>query len=89
MVGQNHKYTVYIRYFWQENHQVYGHIRCLYTFLANPTLVTKLSTAGLLLIAAQNSILARACCLNMQREGQRLHTPPARGWYPLLAILDF
>ena len=23
-VGQNHMYTVYIRYFWQENHQIYG-----------------------------------------------------------------
>ena len=26
-----------IRYFWQENHQLYGHIRCIYTVLANPT----------------------------------------------------
>jgi len=29
-VGQNHIYTVYIRYSWQENHQIYGHIRCIY-----------------------------------------------------------
>ena len=36
-VGQNHIYTVYVRYFWQENHQIYGHIRCIYTVLANPT----------------------------------------------------
>jgi len=35
-VGQNHIYTVYIRYFWQGNHQIYGHIRCIYTVLANP-----------------------------------------------------
>jgi len=35
-VGQNNKYTVYIRYFWQGNHQIYGHIRCIYTVLANP-----------------------------------------------------
>ena len=35
-VGQNHIYTVYIRYFWQGNHQIYGHIRCIYTILANP-----------------------------------------------------
>ena len=35
-VGQNHIYTVYIRYFWQEIHQIYGHIRCIYTVLANP-----------------------------------------------------
>jgi len=27
---------VYIRYFWQVNHQIYGHIRCIYTVLANP-----------------------------------------------------
>ena len=36
-VGQNHIYTVHIRYFWQGNHQIYGHIRCIYTVLANPT----------------------------------------------------
>jgi len=36
-VGQNHIYTEYIRYFWQGNHQIYGHIRCIYTVLANPT----------------------------------------------------
>ena len=29
-VGQNHIYTVCIRYFWQGNHQIYGHIRCVY-----------------------------------------------------------
>jgi hypothetical protein len=35
-VGQDHIYTVYIRYFWQKNDQIYGHIRCIYTVLANP-----------------------------------------------------
>jgi hypothetical protein len=35
-VGQNHIYTVYIRYFWQGNHQIYGHIRCIYLVLVNP-----------------------------------------------------
>jgi len=35
-VGQNHTYTVYIRYFCQGNHQIYGHIQCIYTVLANP-----------------------------------------------------
>ena len=39
-VGQNHIYTVYIRYFWQGNHKIYGHIRCIYTVLANPRNVT-------------------------------------------------
>ena len=28
-----HRYT---RYFWQGNHQIYGHIRCICTVLANP-----------------------------------------------------
>ena len=28
---------MYIWYFWQGNHQIYGHIRCVYTVLANPT----------------------------------------------------
>jgi len=36
-VGQDHMYTVYIRYFWQGNHRIYNHIRCIFTALANPT----------------------------------------------------
>ena len=28
---------MYIRYYWQENHQTYGHIWCVYTVVANPT----------------------------------------------------
>ena len=36
-VGQNHIYTVYIRCFWHGNHQIYDHIRCIHTVLANPT----------------------------------------------------
>jgi len=28
-------YTVYLQYFWQGNHQIYGHIPCTYTVLAN------------------------------------------------------
>ena len=28
--------TIYIWYFWQGNHQIFGHIRWIYTFLANP-----------------------------------------------------
>jgi hypothetical protein len=37
-VGQNHMYTVYKRYFWQGNCQMYGHIWCVYTYtvLTNP-----------------------------------------------------
>ena len=36
-VGQNQIFTVYIRYFWQGHHQIYGQIRCIYTVLANTT----------------------------------------------------
>ena len=39
-VGQSHAFigiTVYTRCFWQETHHTYGHIRCVYTVLANPT----------------------------------------------------
>ena len=36
IVGQNRIDTVYIRYSWQGNHQIYGHIRRIYTVLANP-----------------------------------------------------
>ena len=32
-------YTVYIRCFWQENHQLYGHVRGIYTVLVNSTVV--------------------------------------------------
>ena len=39
-VGQNHICTVYIRYFWHGNYEKYGHIRCIYTVLANPTNMT-------------------------------------------------
>jgi hypothetical protein len=35
-----HIYAVNKRCFWQGNHQVYGHIRCVYTVLANPTKVS-------------------------------------------------
>jgi hypothetical protein len=35
-VGQNHIYTVYIQYFWLENHQIYGVYIRIYPVLANP-----------------------------------------------------
>ena len=36
---QSHMYTVCIRYIWQGIHQKYGHVRCVYTILANPMLL--------------------------------------------------
>jgi hypothetical protein len=38
-VGQNYILTVYIRYYWQGNHQTYGRIGCIFTVLANPTCI--------------------------------------------------
>jgi len=35
-----------MRYFWQGNHRIYGHIRCIYTVLANPTYVLKFCTTN-------------------------------------------
>jgi len=36
-VGQNHIYIYGVyTFFWQGNHQIYVHIRCIYTVLANP-----------------------------------------------------
>jgi hypothetical protein len=32
-----HTYTVYTRNFCQGSHQIYGHTRCIYTIVANPT----------------------------------------------------
>ena len=41
---------MYIRYFWQGNHHTHGHIRCVYTVLANPTHdITPASAAHFLL----------------------------------------
>jgi hypothetical protein len=41
------QYTVYgvyyIRYFWQGNHQIYCHLRCIQTGLANPKYVCVLT----------------------------------------------
>jgi len=33
----HHIHSVYKRYIWQANDQIYGHKRCIYTILANPS----------------------------------------------------
>jgi len=58
-VGQNHIYTVNIRYFWQGNHQIYGHIRCIYTVLANPIYDCKIKEMTHLVQAV--SCVLKAC----------------------------
>jgi len=54
-VGQNHIYTVYVRYFWQGKHQIYGHIRCIYTVLANSSLFSQACHMVRLLEVVQSS----------------------------------
>ena len=39
--------TLYIRYFWQGNHQIYGDTRGIYTVLANPTYNTRSFTVSI------------------------------------------
>jgi len=53
-VGQNHLYTVYVRYFWQGNHQIYGSGHPAFMFICSSvghlmlhTLVTKPSMVHL------------------------------------------
>ena len=44
--------------FWQENHHTYGHVRCVYTVLANPTnLCFVLSTVLSVLFCPVSSVL--------------------------------
>ena len=38
IVNGRYTYTVYIRCFWQGFNQIYNHIRCICTVLANPIL---------------------------------------------------
>ena len=54
-------YTVCIRYFWLGNHQKYGHIRCIYTVLANPTYV--LSCARVLYQSLAGVNEQTMCCV--------------------------
>jgi hypothetical protein len=66
-VGQNHIYTVYIQNFWQGNHQIHSHIRCIYTVLANPIFVT---------LACAPGKCCFVCLYFIHRVGQnRIYTP--------------
>ena len=74
-VGQNYIYTVHIRYFWQGNHQIYGHIRCIYTVLANPTLHT---VDKLHLLADPDTTSAHARARSCPHPAYTLHTSHTR-----------
>jgi len=54
-------YTVYIWYFGQGIHQRYGHTRCIYTVLANPT-----HTACTVLWSGDSLLAAFWCCTNVE-----------------------
>jgi len=92
-VGQNPIYTVYVRYFWQGNHQIHGHIRCIYTVLANtiytpyvcmvladPSHVTMCIYTTLLILADQNAYeLPCLCHLAIEQVEQMVPlTRPSR-----------
>jgi len=49
--------TVYIRYFWQGNQEMYGHIRCIYKVLANPTNMLRSGTSLRVRSGAQDTSL--------------------------------
>jgi len=55
-VGQNHIFTVYLRYFWYGNHQTYSHLWCIYTVLANPTYAVY-SMANMLMLILSSFLL--------------------------------
>ena len=59
-VGQNHMYTVYIRYFWLGNHQIYGVYIRIYTVLANPT--HELNKGAFALSRFEFTLCQRCCC---------------------------
>ena len=79
--GQNQIYPAYVRYFWQGNHQLYGHVRCVYTVLTNPShiLVTLVRNEIIcyylrspVVMACQNTCLLRSTLLKRVLAGQLL-----------------
>ena len=66
---------MHIRYFWQGNHQIYGHIRCIYTVLANPTLHT---VDKLHLLADPDTTSAHARARSCPHPAYTLHTSHTR-----------
>jgi hypothetical protein len=55
--------AMYIRYNWQENHQMYGHKRCIYTVMANARYVSPLHIHAHFLQTPHVVILAVCFCL--------------------------
>jgi hypothetical protein len=55
---------VYTRYFWQGNHWSYGHIRCVYTVLANPCQQPCTAFWGCVLVGLVGFV-CRACLLGV------------------------
>ena len=67
-VGQHHIYTLYIRCFWQGNHHIYGHVRCVYTVLANPRHVAECRAVQL---CGMHHIIASTVFILSIRQHQR------------------
>jgi len=69
--GQDHIYSVYT-VFWQGNHRIYGHIRCIYTVLANPTDMLQISQASWLSVSLANVLCACVAVLSVPVRGPPL-----------------
>ena len=67
---------MHIQYLWQGNHQIYGHIRCIYTVLANPTHSNHLPAEALspLVYCAANEMNGGALVASGRGQVARLHT---------------
>jgi len=63
---------VYIRYFWQKNHHIYGHIRCVYTVLANPSYIAIYASGGHLSGAASERSVAQGRYIRQAEVGNKL-----------------
>ena len=79
-VGQNHICTVYVRYQWQGHQQIYGHLRCIYTVLANHihlvllhSIPTRFCSPWLV-----QRVLMTACIACSSKDGQILRRVPSQ-----------
>jgi hypothetical protein len=81
-VGQNHIYTVYIRYFRQENHQIYGHIRFWPTLLIAVSRSKPLLCGQIKVPTTLSSLLWPPCCLPRTKlhKAQQLLSSVCNTW---------
>ena len=79
-VGQNHKYAVYVWYIWQGNHQIYGHIRRIYTVLANPICTWERYRSSTLFTIGKNQCPEKMCCNYTHIPAHTIHAKNNDHW---------